>query len=125
MPEIAGGVRSIVCQVPGKSEPGLFVGTTKNLILEGGLQSKFQPLVVGHAKQLWALAVHPSLPVFASAGFDRNILKWKNHKPEWRVQFQSKKCPLLKIVLRFSLNALLQVSMRMGSFSQWVPLMVM
>ncbi|CAG0923739.1 unnamed protein product, partial [Notodromas monacha] len=89
LPEIAGGVRSIVCQVPGKSEPGLFVGTTKNLILEGGLQSKFQPLVVGHAKQLWALAVHPSLPVFASAGFDRNILKWKNHKPEWRVQSKS------------------------------------
>jgi microtubule-associated protein-like 1/2 len=88
LPEIAGGVKSIVAQQPGTSSTGLYVGTAKNLILEGGFDSKFQPLIVGHAKQLWGLAIHPTQPVFATAGYDRNILRWKSHRPEWRVQVQ-------------------------------------
>ncbi|CAG0899201.1 unnamed protein product [Darwinula stevensoni] len=86
LPEIVGGVRAIQA---GRSRVGsheeLFVGTTKNLVLQGTLETTFQPVVFGHASQLWALAVHPSQPVFATAGYDRNIVKWRAHEPEWRV----------------------------------------
>ncbi|CAG0880321.1 unnamed protein product [Cyprideis torosa] len=87
LPEIAGGVRTLVVQEV--DSLNLLVGTTRNLILEGNIGKKFNPVVIGHSKQLWALAVHPKLPVFATAGYDRNILKWKDHRPEWRVQVQS------------------------------------
>ena len=87
LPEIVGGVRAIQVDRSGRgSNEGLFVGTTKNLVLQGTLESTFQPVVFGHANQLWALAAHPSQPVFATAGYDRNIVKWRAHEPEWRVQ---------------------------------------
>ncbi|CAG0886866.1 unnamed protein product [Darwinula stevensoni] len=87
LPKIVGGVRGIQA---GKGKTGsheeLLVGTTKNQILQGTLETTFQPVVFGHASQLWALAVHPSQPVFATAGYDRNIVKWRAHKLEWRVE---------------------------------------
>ena len=84
---MAGGIRTIVPQKG--SSKHLFVGTVKNMILEGSVGKKFNPLIIGHAKQLWALAIHPKLPVFATAGYDRNILRWKSHRPEWRVQVRT------------------------------------
>lgn len=41
LPEIFGGVRSIYPQRPGRNDGNIYVGTTKNNILEGSLQRRF------------------------------------------------------------------------------------
>lgn len=41
LPESAGGVRSIYPQRPGRNDGNLYVGTTRNNIMEGSLQRRF------------------------------------------------------------------------------------
>lgn len=41
LPESAGGVRSIYPQRPGRNDGNIYVGTTRNNILEGSLQRRF------------------------------------------------------------------------------------
>ncbi|VVC95369.1 unnamed protein product [Leptidea sinapis] len=80
LPETAGGVRSIYPQRPGRNDGNLYVGTTRNNIMEGSLQRRFNQIVFGHYKQLMGVAVHPDDEMFATAGHDKNIALWKGHK---------------------------------------------
>lgn len=86
MPEAVGGVRSIYPQRPGRNDGNIYVGTTRNNILEGSLQRRFNQVVFGHGRQLWGLAVHPDDEVFATAGHDKNIALWRRHKLLWTTQ---------------------------------------
>lgn len=88
MPESAGGVRSIYPQRPGRNDGNIYVGTTRNNILEGSLQRRFNQVVFGHGRQLWGLAVHPDDEVFATAGHDKYIALWRRHKLLWTTQVQ-------------------------------------
>lgn len=67
-----GGVR-IVSEGKGYQ---LLIGTTHNCILLGTLDIGFQPIVLGHANEIWALASHPTIPHFATAGYDRVLQLW-------------------------------------------------
>ena len=54
----------------------LLVGSTRNCILVGSLSVGFSPAVLGHTDELWALAAHPSLPQFLTAGYDKIVQLW-------------------------------------------------
>ncbi|BES89722.1 HELP motif [Nesidiocoris tenuis] len=86
LPETFGGVRSIYPQRPGRNDGNIYVGTTRNNILEGSLQRRFNQVVFGHGRQLWGLAVHPDDELFATAGHDKIIALWKKHKLIWTNQ---------------------------------------
>ncbi|EAT35090.1 AAEL012717-PA [Aedes aegypti] len=83
LPESAGGVRSIYPQRPGRNDGNIYVGTTRNNILEGSLQRRFNQVIFGHGKQLWALASHPDDEVFATGGHDKYVALWRRHKLIW------------------------------------------
>lgn len=83
LPEAAGGVRTIYPQRPGRNDGNIYVGTTRNNIVEGSLQRRFNQVVFGHGRQLWGLAVHPEEEIFATAGFDKNVALWRKQKLLW------------------------------------------
>ncbi|KAK8400492.1 hypothetical protein O3P69_003272 [Scylla paramamosain] len=89
VPEQAGGVRSIYPQRPGHNDGNVYVGTTRNMILEGSLQRRFNQVVFGHSKQLWGLSINHMDSSVATAGYDKHIVKWRDTQLEWRVQAQS------------------------------------
>lgn len=86
LPESAGGVRTIYPQRPGRNDGNIYVGTTRNNILEGSLQRRFNQVVFGHGRQLWGLAAHPEDEVFATAGHDKHIALWRKQKLLWSTQ---------------------------------------
>ncbi|XP_067642608.1 echinoderm microtubule-associated protein-like CG42247 isoform X1 [Eurosta solidaginis] len=86
LPEAAGGVRTIYPQRPGRNDGNIYVGTTRNNILEGSLQHRFTQVVFGHGRQLWGLAAHPEDEVFATAGHDKHIALWRKNKLIWTIQ---------------------------------------
>ncbi|XP_055605100.1 echinoderm microtubule-associated protein-like CG42247 isoform X2 [Uranotaenia lowii] len=83
LPESAGGVRTIYPQRPGRNDGNIYVGTTRNNILEGSLQRRFNQVIFGHGKQLWAMAAHPNDEVFATGGHDKYVALWRRHKLIW------------------------------------------
>ncbi|XP_055857090.1 echinoderm microtubule-associated protein-like CG42247 isoform X1 [Episyrphus balteatus] len=86
LPESSGGVRTIYPQRPGRNDGNIYVGTTRNNILEGSLQRRFNQVVFGHGRQLWGLAVHPEDEIYATAGHDKHIALWRKHKLIWSIQ---------------------------------------
>lgn len=54
----------------------LLIGSTRNCVLIGSLDVGFSPAVLGHTDELWALAPHPSLSQFLTAGFDKIVQLW-------------------------------------------------
>ncbi|XP_071537716.1 LOW QUALITY PROTEIN: echinoderm microtubule-associated protein-like CG42247 [Panulirus ornatus] len=89
LPDQAGGIRSLYPQRPGHNDGNIYVGTTKNMVLEGSLQRRFNQVVFGHSKQLWGLAVNHMDGSVATAGYDKHIIKWRDNQLEWRIQAQS------------------------------------
>ena len=67
--EALGPVR---CLAMGKGNT-VVVGTTKNAILQGGMEVGFSPIVRGHVDDLWGLAVHPTQHQFVSAAHDKMV----------------------------------------------------
>lgn len=51
----------------------------------GSLALGFSPVVLGHTDELWALAAHPDLPQFLTAGFDNIVQLWDamSHTVVW------------------------------------------
>lgn len=70
--EHLGGVRTVS---EGRGSQ-LLIGSTRNCILVGSLSVGFSPAVLGHTDELWALAAHPSLPQFLTAGYDKIVQLW-------------------------------------------------
>uniref|UniRef100_A0A8C0HEN5 EMAP like 2 n=1 Tax=Chelonoidis abingdonii TaxID=106734 RepID=A0A8C0HEN5_CHEAB len=79
--ESFGPVRTIA---EGKDDT-LFVGTTRNSVLQGSLATGFSSLVQGHMEELWGLATHPSLDQFLTCGQDRQVHLWSmaTRRPLW------------------------------------------
>ncbi|XP_049795931.1 echinoderm microtubule-associated protein-like 2 isoform X2 [Schistocerca nitens] len=80
VPEHLGGVRCI-----SEGRGSLLVGTTRSAVLTGALELGLSAAVWGHADELWGLARHPTLPQFATAGFDRLLHVWDSmsHSTVW------------------------------------------
>ncbi|KAJ8414584.1 hypothetical protein AAFF_G00037860 [Aldrovandia affinis] len=81
VPEVFGPVR---CLAEGKQD-GLFVGTTRNAILQGSFSGELSPIVQGHTDELWGLDIHPSMEQFVTCGQDKLVHLWDtvSHQPLW------------------------------------------
>ncbi|KAL9695343.1 hypothetical protein quinque_014628 [Culex quinquefasciatus] len=79
LPESAGGVRTIYPQRPGRNDGNIYVGTTRNNILEGSLQRRFNQVIFGHGKQLWALAAHPTTSLIWTSSVGYEIISLAFH----------------------------------------------
>ncbi|XP_017574671.1 echinoderm microtubule-associated protein-like 2 isoform X1 [Pygocentrus nattereri] len=81
VPEAFGPVRTLA---EGKQEE-LFVGTTRNAILQGSFSGTLTPIVQGHTDELWGLDVHPSIEQFVTYGQDKQVHLWdtNSHQPLW------------------------------------------
>ncbi|XP_064611333.1 77 kDa echinoderm microtubule-associated protein-like isoform X2 [Liolophura sinensis] len=90
LPDSAGYIRTLVPVSESDADGALYIGTTKNFVLEGSLQHKFKFVIQGHSDKLWALAVHPKEPCFFTAGFDMQVCRWSTimHTVAWRIQVE-------------------------------------
>ncbi|XP_069500812.1 echinoderm microtubule-associated protein-like 2 isoform X2 [Ambystoma mexicanum] len=81
IPEAFGPVRTIT---EGKGE-NVYIGTTRNSVLQGSLAGGFTLLVQGHTEELWGLAAHPSMDQFLTCGQDKQVHLWSaaTHQPIW------------------------------------------
>ncbi|XP_041090623.1 echinoderm microtubule-associated protein-like 2 isoform X1 [Polyodon spathula] len=81
VPEMCGPVRSLA---EGKSD-SLFVGTTRNAVLQGSFSGALRPIVQGHMDELWGLDSHPSMERFVTCGHDKLVHLWDvaTHQPLW------------------------------------------
>ena len=62
-------------------DTAIYIGTTKNTILEGSASKKtFKIAVWGHTGKLEAIAAHPDDLAFVSAGYDKVVAKWRNNR---------------------------------------------
>uniref|UniRef100_A0A7N5KFS3 EMAP like 2 n=1 Tax=Ailuropoda melanoleuca TaxID=9646 RepID=A0A7N5KFS3_AILME len=66
-------------------EDTLYVGTTRNSILQGSVHTGFSLLIQGHVEELWGLATHPSRAQFVTCGQDKLVHLWsaESHQPLW------------------------------------------
>lgn len=67
-----GGIRIVVQGIDDK----LFLGTTRNCILEGYFESHFTPLVMGHVGEINALSIGSKIGQFITGGMDRLLQLW-------------------------------------------------
>ncbi|XP_064641894.1 echinoderm microtubule-associated protein-like 4 isoform X3 [Lineus longissimus] len=106
IPDTQGSVRSIVAQHFEGADGQIYIGTTKNIILEGSLQEKFTPLIQGHSDELWAMTTHPFEHSFFTASYDMQVIKWStlNHKIIWKTNIE-KPCLCVAIDPKGSLVA--------------------
>ncbi|XP_060995599.1 echinoderm microtubule-associated protein-like 2 isoform X3 [Dama dama] len=81
VPEDFGPVRTVA---EGRGDT-LYVGTTRNSILQGSVHTGFSLLVQGHMEELWGLATHPSRAQFVTCGQDKLVHLWsvESHQPLW------------------------------------------
>ncbi|XP_004644355.2 echinoderm microtubule-associated protein-like 2 isoform X1 [Octodon degus] len=81
VPEDFGPVRTVA---EGRGDT-LYVGTTRNSILQGSVNTGFSLLVQGHVEELWGLATHPSQAQFVTCGQDKLVHLWclESHQPLW------------------------------------------
>ncbi|XP_045844600.1 echinoderm microtubule-associated protein-like 2 isoform X2 [Meles meles] len=81
VPEDFGPVRTVA---EGRGDT-LYVGTTRNSILQGSVHTGFSLLVQGHVEELWGLATHPSRAQFVTCGQDKLVHLWSvdSHQPLW------------------------------------------
>ncbi|CAH2314735.1 echinoderm microtubule-associated -like 2 isoform X1 [Pelobates cultripes] len=82
IPECFGPVRTIAESRGGET---LYVGTTKNCVMSGNLESGLTCLIQGHTDELWGLGSHPSQDLFLTCGHDKLVHLWnsKDHRPVW------------------------------------------
>ncbi|XP_037076914.1 echinoderm microtubule-associated protein-like CG42247 [Pollicipes pollicipes] len=76
LPEAAGSIRTLCPQRVGTNDGNIYVGTIRNMILEGSMMRRFNTVVFGHSKQLSGLATCNEEVSFVTAGSDRVVAKW-------------------------------------------------
>ena len=86
---------------PGSPDGQVVLGTTRNHIMVGSLQNKFEYVLHGHCSELWALAAHPTELGFATAGYDQHVMFWRaeDHKLLWKVNVEV--CKLIHLFYFF------------------------
>ncbi len=69
------------CSFQGEKDTALYIGTTRNCILEGAARKKTLKIAVwGHSNKLEAIASHPDDLAFVTAGYDKVVAKWRKQK---------------------------------------------
>ncbi|CAM1304413.1 Uncharacterised protein g3757 [Pycnogonum litorale] len=89
IPPSAGAVVSMYPQKPGSGDGDIYIGTSRNMIMEGCVQRKFKTVVQGHYKPVTGIASHPQEISFISVAHDRNVFKWSSEQIDWKVQVES------------------------------------
>ena len=89
LPNSAGSARTLHPQWPGRADASIYVGTVKNIILEGSLQKKFNMIIFGHSSKLNDIATHPSDVSFVTVGSDKIVANWRRSKLIWKLQIGS------------------------------------
>ena len=81
IPEHCGGVRLITCARGSQ----VIIGTLRNSILTGSMDTDFKLIMQGHSVATSALATHPSQAKYLTGGFDDQIslIDSKTHQIEW------------------------------------------
>lgn len=81
VPEDFGPVRTVA---EGRGDT-IYVGTTRNCILQGSVHTGFSLLIQGHMEEVWGLATHPSREQFVTCGQDKQVHLWsvESHQPLW------------------------------------------
>lgn len=81
VPEDFGPVRTVA---EGRGDT-LYVGTTRNCILQGSVHTGFSLLIQGHVEEVWGLATYPSGAQFVTCGLDKQVHLWsvESHQPLW------------------------------------------
>ncbi|XP_036131482.1 echinoderm microtubule-associated protein-like 2 isoform X1 [Molossus molossus] len=81
VPEDFGPVRTVA---EGRGDT-IYVGTTRNCILQGSIHTGFSLLIQGHTEEVWGLATHPSREQFVTCGQDKQVHLWsvESHQPLW------------------------------------------
>lgn len=81
LPEHCGGVRYITYAKGSQ----VFVGTLRNSILLGSLDTNFVHIVQGHSEATSSLAIHPNQSRYLSGGFDDQLLMFDSttHEVIW------------------------------------------
>ena len=87
LPEGLGSIRTLAN--PAQNDRTLYIGTTRNCILEGSMTKKFNLVLWGHSQRLDAIAVHPDDFSFVTAGHDKFVVKWRKQKVIWKVSVQT------------------------------------
>lgn len=80
IPDDSGAVRSATWGPIVRGEKSVLIGTTKNCILQVGFDEKIDCLTKGHFEETWGLCVHPSRPLFATCGYDKNLFLWNSEE---------------------------------------------
>ncbi|XP_040832507.1 echinoderm microtubule-associated protein-like 2 isoform X1 [Ochotona curzoniae] len=90
VPEDFGPVRTVA---EGQGDL-LYVGTTRNSILQGSVHTGFSLLVQGHVEELWGLATHPNQAQFVTCGQDKLVHLWssESHQPLWSRSIEDPAC---------------------------------
>ncbi|VDK55633.1 unnamed protein product [Anisakis simplex] len=86
LPDDAGIIRTIA---PAAGS-ALLVGTTRNAILRGNMNTGFEYILQGHAEELWALCAHPLLAQFLTGSIDGTLRLWDSLSKSivWSMQVQ-------------------------------------
>jgi len=68
----------------------LFIGTTQNSIYQDGINETWKAVTQGHAEELWALASHPSAPMFLTGDKTVYLYDAITHSTAWKIKLQEK-----------------------------------
>ncbi|KAG1709149.1 Echinoderm microtubule-associated protein-like [Nymphon striatum] len=89
IPPLAGAVVSMFPQKPGSGDGDIYIGTSRNMIMEGSVQRKFRTIAQSHYKPVKAVAAHPHEISFVTVAHDRNVFKWSSEQVDWKIQVES------------------------------------
>ena len=89
LPARAGGGVALCSQTPGGPGADIYVGTNKNIILEGRLQRKFRVVVFGHNHRITTMAAGPGAGAFVTGGEDKVVVMWLHSRLLWKLLIQS------------------------------------
>ena len=91
LPARAGAGTALCKCMPGSEDSSIYVGTSRNLIMEGRLQRRFKVVLFGHANQISSLTTHwpPTDETFASGGTDKLVVLWHKNRLVWKVLLQT------------------------------------
>jgi microtubule-associated protein-like 1/2 len=84
LPAPMGAAVAMAQQWPGRSDANVYIGTDRNIIVEGSLQKRFEIVTFGHISKINGVATCPNDVSFVTVGSDRLIACWRRTKLIWK-----------------------------------------